>query len=371
MHTYADLDFIVSGIKSRTDIKKTFIYADNIATGVEIINHLIGLLPPELRDTVQGYDVLRPYNAALSKEYRKKAMSMFKEGQVRILGIAVLLVEPSAYSIDLLEGASKTASGRGKKKGVDAEKESDAMKRLKSKKRKEHARVRGVHRGSAGGENDVIFVADTPSLDPEADEEGLLVFVQTGECRHAVLTLIYKNKPLQPVVPCCEICCPALLDQTRPGTPPVVPRQSAVKRGEINKDVQLALHKWRVGIKARDYPTPLFGASGILQDETIALLSSVGPFSSRERLVKVLSGQWTWWDKYGDELYACLAALTIPPMVPLPSKRGKKRGPERGSEADGAAVTSKRPNITEPQITAVTSTAESTPHSTSQGTSTA
>ncbi|KAJ7319126.1 P-loop containing nucleoside triphosphate hydrolase protein [Mycena albidolilacea] len=57
LNTYADLDFIVAGIKSRADLKKTWIYADNIATGVEIIDHLTSLLPPELQDAVQGYDI--------------------------------------------------------------------------------------------------------------------------------------------------------------------------------------------------------------------------------------------------------------------------------------------------------------------------
>jgi superfamily II DNA helicase RecQ len=86
LNTYADLDFIVRGIKNRADLKKTFIYADNIATGVEIIDHLMSLLPPELRDAIQAYDTpIRPYNAALSKEYRKKAMDKFKEGTVRIM----------------------------------------------------------------------------------------------------------------------------------------------------------------------------------------------------------------------------------------------------------------------------------------------
>jgi len=75
LNTYADLGFIVAGIKKRSDLKKTWIYADNIATGVEIIDHLTSLLPPEPQDAVQGYDIpIRPYNAALSKEYRKKAM---------------------------------------------------------------------------------------------------------------------------------------------------------------------------------------------------------------------------------------------------------------------------------------------------------
>ncbi|KAJ7768939.1 P-loop containing nucleoside triphosphate hydrolase protein [Mycena metata] len=374
LNTYADLDFIVAGIRTKEDIKKTFIYADNIATGVEIIDHLMSLLPPELRHVVQGYDApFRPYNAALSKEYRRKAMEPFKAGTIRILvctdaagmgcnipdidvvvqwklpasislfvqragraaradgrtGLAILLVEPSAYGIDLAEGiAAKTSGGKGKKKG-EKEKETNAEKREKAKKKKEHAKLRGVQRGGAGGKHDTIFVVETPALDPEAQDEGLLVFVQTMKCRCTVLTEIYNNKPAQPTVPCCDICCPELLDKTRPGKPPVVARQSAVKRGEVNTDVQSALHQWRVKIKARDYPTPLYTASAIMRDETIALLSSVGPIDSRENLQTILAGQWTWWGDYGEELYSCLAALTIPPMVPLPPKRrGTKRGPE-------------------------------------------
>ncbi|KAJ7367234.1 P-loop containing nucleoside triphosphate hydrolase protein [Mycena albidolilacea] len=366
IHTYADLNFIAAGIKTRADIKKTFIYADNIAT---------------------GYDVpFRPYNAALSKEYRKKAMTQFKDGHVRILvctdaagmgcnipdidvvvqwklpasmsifvqrpgraarahgsrGVAILLVEPSVYSVDLAEGIAKASGVRGKKKGQEKEKESEAAKKLKAKKRKDHANARGVHHGGVGGKHDAIFIADTPPLDPEAEDEGLRVFVQTGECRRAVLTQIYENRPSP------------LLDQTRPGKAPVVPRQSAVKRGEINQDVQLVLHKWRVEIKTRDYPTPLFSASGILRDETIALLSSVGPINSRQYLEAVLSGQWTWWEKYGEELFACLSALDIPPMKPLPpKKRGKKRvadEPAKTSEAPGVPITSKHQHLQEPPI---------------------
>ncbi|KAJ7848102.1 P-loop containing nucleoside triphosphate hydrolase protein [Mycena leptocephala] len=400
LNTYADLDFVVEGIKSRKGIKKTFIYADNIATGVEIIDHLTSLLPPELRDVVQGYDApFRPYNAALSKEYRKKAMSLFKEGHVRILvctdaagmgcnipdidvvvqwklpasmsifiqragragrargsqGLAILLVEPSAYAVDLVEASEKNGGGRGKKKGTEKEKESDAQKRQKAKKRKAHANARGVRRGAAGGKHDAIFVMDTPPLDPEAEDEGLLVFVQTGECRRAVLTQIYNNKPAQPLVSCCDICCPGLLDKTRPGKPPAVPRQSAVKHGEVNADIQPVLHNWRLRIKARDFPTPLFAASAILRDETIALLSSVGPITSREHLQKVLAGQWTWWDTYGEDLFSCLSALDIPPMKPLPrKKRGEKRGAVERSEVE-QPNTSKRVHVDGRAITAVMS----------------
>ncbi|KAJ7704750.1 P-loop containing nucleoside triphosphate hydrolase protein [Mycena metata] len=325
LNTYADLDFIVAGIRTKEDIKKTFIYADNIATGVEIIDHLMSLLPPELQHVVQGYDA-------------PKAMELFKAGTIRILvctdaagmgcnmwklpasislfvqragraaradgrtGLAILLVEPSAYGIDLAKGiAAKTSGGKGKKKG-EKEKETNAEKREKARKKKEHAKLRGVQRGGVGGKHDTIFVVETLALDPEAQDVGLLVFLQTMKCRRTVLTEISNNKPAQPTVPCCDICCPELLDKTRPGKPPVVARQSAVKRGEVNTDVQSALHQWRVKIKARDYPTPLYTVSAIMRDETITLLSSVGPIDSRENLQTILAGQWTWWGDYGEEL---------------------------------------------------------------------
>ncbi|KAJ6620873.1 hypothetical protein B0H10DRAFT_2019831 [Mycena sp. CBHHK59/15] len=350
-----------------------------------------------MRDVVQGYDApFRPYNAALSKEYRRKAMTLFKEGTIRILvctdaagmgcnipdidvvvqwklpasmslfiqragraarargrtGLAILLVEPSAYGTDLAEQIAGKSAGKMKKKAPEKEKESAQEKREKAKKKKEHARTRGVLRGSAGGKHDAVFIVETPVLDPEAEDEGLLVFVQTGECRCAVLALIYKNQPPQPTVPCCDICCPALLNQTRPGKPPAVARQSAVKHGQVNKDVQAVLHKWRVTIKARDYPTPLYTASAIMRDETIVLLSSVGPIKSPAHLQAILAGQWTWWDDYGEELYACLAVQKIPPMIPLPpKKRGKKRVGESGVEVN-EAITSKRRHVDEPQIAA-------------------
>ncbi|KAJ7731866.1 P-loop containing nucleoside triphosphate hydrolase protein [Mycena metata] len=398
LNTYADLDFLVAGVKSRSDLKKIFIYADNIATGVEIIDHLTSLLPPELRDAIQGYDTpIRPYNAALSKEYRKRAMEKFREGTVRILvctdaagmgcnipdidivvqwklpasvsifvqragraarahgrtGIAILLVEPSAYTVDLKAELEKEHAPRGKKKVAPKGEESEAEKRKKAQDKKLYAKSRGVDRGAAGGKHDAILVADTPPLDPEATNEGLYVLIQTGTCRRAILTTIYNNKPAVSTVACCDICCPELLDLTRPGKPPKVARQSAIKRGEVNMDLQVTLNRWRTNIKARDYPSPLFASSAILRDETIALLASVGPINSVQHLKKILSGQWTWWDKYGEELYACLEGQLIPAMVPLPKKtRGTKRQREEGD-----AVTSNRPALT---ITAMASMA-STP----------
>jgi hypothetical protein len=131
-------------------------------------------------------------------------------------------------------------------------------------------------------------------------------------------------------------------------------RQSAIKRGEVNKDLQVTLDKWRTTIKECDYMLlPLFSASAILQDETIALLSSVGPINSKEHLQKVLAGQWTWWPKYGTELYECLAAQEIPAMVPLPPKtKGKKRAAAEMASGVEVDSTSKRRRPDGPRITA-------------------
>ncbi|KAF7371798.1 p-loop containing nucleoside triphosphate hydrolase protein [Mycena venus] len=240
MNSYADLDFVVEGITHPSQIKKGFIYADNIATGVEIVDHVTELLPPEL----QKLGLIRPYNAALSKEYRREAMRQFKNGDIRIL-------------------VCTDVAGMG---------------------------------------------CNIPDID----------LVVQWKLPGSVSVFIQRAGP--PQVPCCDICCPALFNQTRPGNLLTAPRQSAIKRGVVNKDVQGALDKWRNKILARDYPSSLYSSSMILRDESIALLSSVGPIDDLEQLKAVLAGQWLWMEEYGNALYRCLAGLQIPPMQPLPKK---------------------------------------------------
>lgn len=63
------------------DIQKTWVYADSIAVGCDIQDHLEGCLPKELR----GQGLIRPYSAAYSQTYRKAVMQQFKSGIVRIL----------------------------------------------------------------------------------------------------------------------------------------------------------------------------------------------------------------------------------------------------------------------------------------------
>ncbi|KAJ6630467.1 hypothetical protein B0H10DRAFT_2208096 [Mycena sp. CBHHK59/15] len=348
-----------------SQIKLGFVYADNIATGVEIGDHLEELLPLELR----GQGLIRPYNAALSKEYWREAMQQFRDGKIRILvctntagmgcnipnielaaradsttGLAVLLVEPSAYGVDVEEQAAIT-QGKGKR-GKDAS-ESEAAKKKMAQKRKAHAQAR-----------------DTPRLDPEVADEGLHVLVQAGTCRRGVSTQIYNNEKPAPTVPCCDICCPTLLDLTRTGNLRAAQRQSANKRGVANKDIQVALDRWRTGIVARDYLSGLYSSSVILHDETIALLSSVGPIESMVRLETILSGQWLGIDEYGDALYQYLAGLDIPPMQPLPKKTRAPKHPHpdakvpQNAVVEGSASTRRRVDVApagQQSITAQTS----------------
>ncbi|KAH7917338.1 P-loop containing nucleoside triphosphate hydrolase protein [Leucogyrophana mollusca] len=362
LNTYSDLDFVVPpGIISASQIDKSFIYADNIAVGTEIIDHIEEILPQELR----GLGLIRPYNAAHSKEYRQQVMEEFKQGNVRILvctdalaagmgcnipdidtviqwklpsslssfvqragraarakgrkGLAVLLVESSAYEIDLSVVTQPEGSTEGNTKGGKGKSKTNKKGKGAGKL---HAQSRGVKRGSRGGENDAIFVREQPALDPQSTDEGLL------------------NKKPTPIVPCCDICEPSLLNRTRPGVPPVVQRQTAVKRGEICELVQDELHRWRKVVRRRDFPNALHPASSILKDETIDLLAAVGPISTMEDLERVLVGQWRWYSRYGNELLQILSKLDIPPMKPLPKKpRGVKRTQD---ETVGTTTTAQR-----------------------------
>jgi superfamily II DNA helicase RecQ len=82
LNTYADLDFVVAMLHDDpSEIPKTFIYADNIAVGQKIIEHLLSLLPLSL----QLSGIIRPYNAAYGSAYRKAVMSEFAKGTIRIL----------------------------------------------------------------------------------------------------------------------------------------------------------------------------------------------------------------------------------------------------------------------------------------------
>ncbi|KAI0350724.1 P-loop containing nucleoside triphosphate hydrolase protein, partial [Trametes cingulata] len=91
LNTYADLDFVIPGpekLKRASDIPKTYIYVDNIATGAEIIDYLIEKLEVHMSRSPSSripLGIIRPFNATLSHEYRGLAMMHFRSGSIRIL----------------------------------------------------------------------------------------------------------------------------------------------------------------------------------------------------------------------------------------------------------------------------------------------
>lgn len=82
MNSCSDLDFLITnGITSPEQIKKTFIYADNVNVGVQIEDYLYKRAPAFFKDV----GAIRPYSAAYSQEYRDRVMHLFRLGIVRIL----------------------------------------------------------------------------------------------------------------------------------------------------------------------------------------------------------------------------------------------------------------------------------------------
>jgi superfamily II DNA helicase RecQ len=81
MSSYTDLNFVMpTSIQAASDILKTWIYADNINTGTEIVDHLHTLLP-----NASMHNAICPYNTVLDIEYQHEAMQRFKDGEVCIL----------------------------------------------------------------------------------------------------------------------------------------------------------------------------------------------------------------------------------------------------------------------------------------------
>ncbi|KAA1476505.1 P-loop containing nucleoside triphosphate hydrolase protein, partial [Dentipellis sp. KUC8613] len=325
MQSYSDLDFVIpNDVASAVDIPKTWIYADNITTGAEIIDYLRSLLPPHL------HGVIRPYNAVHGIKYREEAMSQFRSGNLRILvctdaagmgcnipdidivvqwklpgklssfiqragraargpntvGLAVLLVEPSAYSVELTE---KTQPGnQAKIKGGRKNPKIPADKG-KKKEKANYAKTRGRYRGGLSGD-DTIHRIEQPAFNEFDETEGLMLFAQYTKCRRELLRDIFDNPQAEPVVPCCDVCCPELFDRTRPG---VKPRTRSVKRltyGNAVVAVETALLRWQNEVVERDNTTYLT-ASCILPNDAVRKLSTLKPLTAAA-IEGYLSHQW-------------------------------------------------------------------------------
>ncbi|EMD37426.1 hypothetical protein CERSUDRAFT_29423, partial [Gelatoporia subvermispora B] len=352
--SYRDLDFIIpNSVHTAADIPKTYVYADNIKAGGDIVDHLQSLLRSR-NPTLVSAGLIRPFNAAFSQDYKREAMAAFRrvpdpgstESLVRILvctdaagmgcnipdvdlvvqwklpatlsnwiqragraargrgrtGLAVLLVERSAYSIDL-----STAGGQRPVKGRQRGKQNQAREKTKRQVPKDYAKSRGVNRGSSQGKDEIIPLTNEPPVDLDALDEGLLSFVQTTRCRREVWSTVFESAL---PIPCCDICEPSLLDRTRP--PKVaLAKVKLPRRGKPHPGVQVELESWRETVWQRDHVHAHYDSAAILDDSTVDLLSSIGEVDDRV-YTELLETAWIWWDLHGPELLRLLTSLDRP-----------------------------------------------------------
>ncbi|KAF8973654.1 P-loop containing nucleoside triphosphate hydrolase protein [Flammula alnicola] len=359
-NSFRDLDFLVPASNSSpTDILKGFVYSDDIKAGASIVDYL-----NERVDSKYRYlGLVRPYNATMSKSYRKQVMQLFRQGKVRILvctdaagmgcdipdidivtqwkvpknvsswvqragraargpgrqGLAVMIVEKSAFEIatsQLTAEVPSQAKGRGRGRGK-------AQGRAAATKNGAHYAVaHGQRRGMFGGAYDKVVSLDETHITLETLQdspgEGIYLYIQTTNCRRSLLRTIFQNNPSAVgKMSCCDVCNPQLFDTVRPSKPQQATRQTALKRVAPIDSVRMALYRWRREIKAKNWPCSMWGPQAILDDNTCELLASLGPVESEEFLSSVLKAGWAWWDTLGTELFSFLHGLDIPPSHKL------------------------------------------------------
>ncbi|KAH9842930.1 P-loop containing nucleoside triphosphate hydrolase protein [Rhodofomes roseus] len=384
LKTFEDLDFVIPKTLTRAEeIPKTWIYVDNINTGTDIIDYLAQKLETRTQrsDGSVSAGVIRPFNATLSSEYRTAAMEAFRDGSIRILvcteaagmgcdipdidivvqwklpatfsnfiqragraargrgrrGLAVLIVERSAYSIDLTQAevtpdgpASSEAATMQRTKNVGGAKAKGRKRKTpqaRAKAPKQYADAHGVNRGGTSCK-DNIPTGQQPRLNLEAVDEGLLAFVQSVKCRRRVWAEAFESptSTVPTTGPCCDICHPSLLERTRPGTIQQTKKAKRVVCGLPDIEAQLALYEWRDSVYDRDHTASLYDSSAILDDTAIERLASVGN-QSQDVLTAMLKPSWIWWDKYGHDLLAHLATLDIAFTPKAGTKRATPTAP--------------------------------------------
>ncbi|KAH9913599.1 P-loop containing nucleoside triphosphate hydrolase protein, partial [Fomitopsis serialis] len=358
--TYRDLEFVIpQSAKQASDIPKTWIYVDNINTGTEIIGYLVKEVRSRTSadpDTTLSADIIPPFSATLSPEYRTAAMAAFREGSIRIMicteaagmgcdipdidvvvqwklpvtfsnfvqragraargrgrhGLAVLIVERTAYSADLLasqstdESAMNNANKKGKTLAVRGRKRKTGPQ---VKAGKDYADLHGVNRGSSS-RKDASPQGKQPPLDPESLDEGLHTFVQSTHCRRRVWAEVFESPYKLASGPCCDICDTTLFDRTRLTAATKAAKAGRMPRGLPDVKTQLSLYEWRDRIFTRDHAKAQYDSTSILDDATVERLASAGSLP-RDTLTAILKSTWIWWDKYGTELMSHMESLDV------------------------------------------------------------
>jgi hypothetical protein len=130
---------------------------------------------------------------------------------------------------------------------------------------------------------------------------------------------------VDPSVPCCDLCDPSLLHQTRPAPPLRVTRKKKENPGVVDPDLKTAIVKWRKDVWNRDFGDSLFGPTAILSDAAVESISSFGKIERLIDLESALGGYWAWFGRYGDELLSLFESLDIAPkQIKVPKPRAAR-----------------------------------------------
>lgn len=119
-------------------------------------------------------------------------------------GLAVLLVEPSVYTMDLVSQSAVDGKPKRKrrKKGAGPPEDQPPKKtrrtRAETATLKEYAIAHGLYRGRSNALHDAPPTGTQPIFNAETTtNEGLVVFVQSVECRRVIWAGIFENEMTQ------------------------------------------------------------------------------------------------------------------------------------------------------------------------------
>ncbi len=225
------------------------------------------------------------------------------------------------YGVNICENTS------GGKRHTRAPKGSSPKSPAEVAAGKLYAKEHGVLRGGVS-KADGVPTGAQPVLNLEAEDEGLLVFVQSTSCCRRVWAIAFENNPqdLQQRpsgVLCCDICDASLFDRTRPGPPIRNSKISAPQKGDLDLDAKQKLEFWRRDVLQRNNPSSMLPSSAILDDTTIRLIACTGHISL-EKFKQFMKHQWIWWDIYGEELATYRESL-FQHLEPPPEKAQKPK----------------------------------------------
>ena len=112
----------------------------------------------------------------------------------------------------------------------------------------------------------------------------------------------------EPIVPCCDVCDPSLLDLTRPGLRPTSTTKKLTYSKDPNKKVLTALREWRRKVYIDDEHPSYFAPSYLLSEEAINKIARLSP-CTEAAVEGYLSPQWVFWTKYGPDVTAITLSL--------------------------------------------------------------